>query len=296
MLKEITTVIKENEEQILRSIISIFKKNFSGFEVYKYKKGKLGDEFIITFKVDKDYYGSLIQKLAYNDIRIFRKDAEAKQIVEEVKNQKRKAAPVAKSGWDSIRTKQKTITEEDLEELAVDGKYKEILDVIKNSIRHPLEIVKKAKALLSDSIAIALNRAYSNATENKDEAKKEYKVLLNIATDKQLKLNRLTKELKEAGYQLIELCIFYPEFFKNLIDIANNSNLHPTINIKAAVELGDKFLSDEEKYAEEIALAVKNLNTRWLNNAFEIAIKDLSNQEIDTFKKLVRFIEGKRNN
>ncbi len=295
MLKEITIVIKEKEEQTLRSIISIFKKNFSEFEIYKYKKGKLGDEFVITFKVDKKYYGTIIEKLAYNDIKIFRKDPEAKQIVDEVKRQKRKAAPVANSGWASIRTKHKTISEEDLEELAVEGKYKEILAVIKNSIQHPLDIVKKAKALLSDSITIALNRAYSNATENKEDAKKEYKVLLDIATDKQLKLNRLTKELKEAGYQLIELCIFYPDFFKNLIDIANNSNLHPTINIKAAVELGEKFLSDEEKYADEIELAVKNLNTRWLNNTFEIAIKDLSSKEIDTFRKLVKFIEGKRN-
>ena len=294
MLKEITTVIKEKEEQTLRSIISIFKKNFSDFEIYKYKKGKLGDEFVITFKVDKKYYGNVIEKLAYNDIKIFRKDPEAKQIVEEVKRQKRKAAPVANSGWDSIRKKNKTISEEDLEEMAVDGKYKELLAVIKNSIQHPLDIVKKAKALLSDSIAIALNRSYSNATENKDQAKKEYKFLLEIATDKQLKLNRLTKELKEAGYQLIELCVFYPDFFKNLIDIANNPNLHPTINIKAAVELGEKFLTGEEKYSGEIELAVKNLNTRWLNNTFEIAIKDLSNKEIETFKKLVDFIEKKR--
>ncbi len=294
-LKEITLVIRENEEPSLKSILDLFKKKFSSFELTKYSKGSLGDESIITFKVNKQFYATLVQKLAYNDLRLFRKDEEAKEIVDEIIRQKRKTVILPMSGWDAVRSKKKSISQEQLEEFAVDGNYNEILNVVKDPVNHPAEIVNLAKKLLSDSIAISINRTYSDAIERKKEPKKQLKELLKIASDKKIKNAGKLKELKEAGFYAIELCLSETDLFPKLIDIANNSNLRSVINIKAAIEFADRIFNDQDGFADEIKLAVKELNTRWLNIAIETAIKDFSGKEIERFNKLVYFIDEQRN-
>lgn len=294
-LKEITLVIGENEEPALKSILDLFKKKFSSFELTKYSKGSLGDESIITFKVNKQFYATLVQKLAYNDLRLFRKDEEAKEIVDEIIRQKRKAVVLPSSGWDAVRSKKKSISQEQLEEFAVDGNYNEVLNVIKDPVNHPAEIVNLAKKLLSDSIAISINRTYSDAIERKKEPQKQLKELLKIASDKKIKNAGKLKELKEAGFYAIELCLSETDLFPKLIDIANNSNLRSVINIKAAIEFADRIFNDQDRFADEIKLAVKKLNTRWLNIAIETAIKDFSGKEIERFNKLIRFIDEQRN-
>ena len=294
-LKEITLVIGENEEPALKSILDLFKKKFSSFELTKYSKGSLGDESIITFKVNKQFYATLVQKLAYNDLRLFRKDEEAKEIVDEIIRQKRKAVVLPSSGWDAVRSKKKSISQEQLEEFAVDGNYNEILNVVKDPVNHPAEIVNLAKKLLSDSIAISINRTYSDAIERKKEPQKQLKELLKIASDKKIKNAGKLKELKEAGFYAIELCLSETDLFPKLIDIANNSNLRSVINIKAAIEFADRIFNDQDRFADEIKLAVKKLNTRWLNIAIETAIKDFSGKEIERFNKLIRFIDEQRN-
>lgn len=294
-LKEITLVIRESEEPALKSILDLFKKKFSSFELTKYSKGSLGDESIITFKVNKQFYATLVQKLAYNDLRLFRKDEEAKEIVDEIIRQKRKAVVLPSSGWDAVRSKKKSISREQLEEFAVDGNYNEILNVVKDPVNHPAEIVNLAKKLLSDSIAISINRTYSDAIERKKEPQKQLKELLKIASDKKIKNAGKLKELKEAGFYAIELCLSETDLFPKLIDIANNSNLRSVINIKAAIEFADRIFNDQDGFADEIKLAVKKLNTRWLNIAIETAIKDFSGKEIERFNKLVYFIDEQRN-
>ncbi|GBD89907.1 hypothetical protein BMS3Abin04_00620 [bacterium BMS3Abin04] len=295
-LKEITLVIRENEEPALKSILDLFKKNFSNFELTKYSKGSLGDEAIITFKVNRQFYGTLVQKLAYNDLRLFRKDEEAKEIVNKVIRQKRKTITFPLSGWDAVRSKKKTISIEQLEEFAVNGNYNELFKVLKDSINHSAEIVTLAKKLLSDSIAISINRIYSDAIERKKEPKKQLSKLLKIASDKKIKNAGKLRELKEAGFYSIELCLSEPGLFSKLIDIANGSNLPSVINIKAAIEFADKIFNDQDKYTDEIKLAIKKLNTRWLNIAVETAIKAFNQEEIELLDKLIDFINKHRKN
>ncbi len=294
-LKEITIVIRDSEEQILKSILDLYKSKFDDFELLKFKKGTLGDEFVVSFKVLKKYYKPIIEKLAYNDLRIFNKDTEAHEIVNEVEKRKQKSSGIPVRGWADLRKKTKTVTIEELQELAVEGKYNEIFHVINNPLNFAPDVVETAKKVISDSITLAINRTYSQGMEKEEEPGKSLSKLIEIASDNNLRIRQRIKDQTEAGFYAIELCLNFPQLSSKLIDISNNSSLPYTVNIKAAVELSDLIFNNKTGNEELLEEAVKKLNTRWLSIAYESAIRDLSPKDVSSFSKITNYVNMKRN-
>lgn len=290
-LKSITVLTNEKDLVSIKSILKFLKERYSELLIVQFRAGLIGDNTIISFKVNSEYYPIVLEKLAFNDIQIIMKDKEEANFIENKKEQKRRK--LRAQGWSEISSNKKQITIEELKRFSDEGKIKEIILEAKGGIRSSLEITEKARKLLSATIKIAIKNLINYAEEKLGKRPDAIDQLILIATDKDLKLLRKIDETNEAGLAAIQISLTHQNYYEYLIKIANNTKLNNFMNIKAANSLAELYLSN---YEEEIQLpdVIKDINTRWLRIAFESAKKNLSYEEIEKFEHFVEFIEESR--
>jgi hypothetical protein len=290
-LKSITVLTNEKDLVSIKSILKFLKERYSELLIEKFRAGLIGDNTIISFKVNSEYYPIVLEKLAFNDIQIIIKDKEEANFIENKKEQKRRK--LRAQGWSEISSNKKQITIEELKRFSDDGKIKEIILEAKGGIRSSLEITEKARKLLSATVKIAIKNLINYAEEKLGKRSDAIDQLILIATDKDLKLLHKIDETNEAGLAAIQISLTHQNYYEYLIKIANNTKLNNFINIKAANSLAELYLrnSDEEIQLPDV---IKDINTRWLRIAFESAKKNLSYEEIEKFEHFVEFIEESR--
>lgn len=220
------------------------------------------------------------------------KDKTAQEFIEEKKEQKIKK--LRAQGWSEITVSKKQISITELYKLSEDGKVREVAKEAKGGVDSKIEIVNKAKELLTDTIFNAIDNLANYAFDNPKRRQEAIDQLLLIATDKDLKMFHKTDEMINAGLSAIELSLENYEYYDNLIMIANNSKLSNLTNIKSAIALSELISKANDDELEKFPDFVKTINTRWLRIAFESVEQKLEKEEIQYFNSLLQFIEEKR--
>lgn len=287
----ITILIKEKDLVPVKAILNFLNEKYSTFSVMKFRTGFIGEDRLISFKIKNEFYPIVLEKFAYNDIPVIMKDKKVLEFIDEKKLQKKRKLQT--KGWSEISVSKKQISFSDLIKLAEDGKIKEIAKEAKGGIGANIEIVKRAKQLLSTTIGNAIKNLmeYSEKVGKKQEVINQ---LILVASDKDLKLFHKHEDMNNAGAAAIEISTKHKKYYHNLIDIANNSKLNNIINIKAVITYANLFndLSDED--IEKTPDVIKLLNTRWLKIAFETVQQKLTYEEIEVFNHFIALVDEKR--
>jgi len=291
-IKTITILVKDKEISVIKSILKYFKDKYKGFSVTKYRTGNIGEDTIISFKVHVGFYSKILEKFAYNDIPIIMNNKKEIKFVDNKKEEKRRK--LRSQGWSDLSVDRKQVSFQELEELSVQGKIRKVAKEAKGGVGSKIEIINKAKELLSNTILNAIEHliGYSEGSNRKKE--EAIHELLQIASDKDLKTFQKKKEMFKAGEAAINIALSDETLFQNLITIANYSKLDHLINLKAAIGLAGIVLCVEENDKIDFSNVIKSLNTRWLKIAYETVQQKLSNEEQTSFNDLISFVESKR--
>ncbi|MBK7105351.1 MAG: hypothetical protein IPH62_08710 [Ignavibacteriae bacterium] len=298
-IKTITILIKEKDQTIIKSILDFLKDKYKDFSVMKYRTGKIGEDVLVSFKVNHNYYPNVLEKFAYNDIPVIIKDQSVIDYIDEKKELK--VQKLRARGWKEIGVHIKQITFQELDQLISEGRIKEVAKEAKGGVGTNSEIVQKAKNSLTHTVDVAIENLIRYAEENPTKRQNAINELLDIATDSDLKLFQKRKEMIKAGEAAIALAINHEDLYDNLISIANNNKLENILNVKSTIYLSGIILSIDENNQEldsdkqvELPDVVRLLNTRWLKIAFETVQSKLSEEEKNNFNDLISFIEQKR--
>ena len=290
-LRSITALTTEKDLVSVKSILKFLKDRYSGLSIVKFRTGMIGDNTIVSFKVNSEFYPLVLEKFAYNDIPIIMKDKGEVNYVEEKKEQKRRK--LRAQGWSEISSNNKQITIDELNRYCDEGKIKEIINEAKGGVRSSIQITEKAKRLLTATVKIAIKNLINYAEEKLGKRPDAIDQLILIAIDKDLRLFHKTDEANEAGLTAIQISLTHPNYYEHLIKIANNTKLNNSLNIKAANVLAELYLTNHDEKIE-LPDVVKGINTRWLRIAFEAAQQSLSYDEIEKFQHFIEFIEESR--
>lgn len=290
-IESITLLVKEKDLTIINKILNFLSEKYSDFKVIKFKTGKIGEDFLISFKIKHKYYSEILEKFAYNDIQLIMRDKSSLQYIDKKKEQKRRK--LRAQGWSEIKKEKSSLTLNDLDKLANQGKLKEIAKEAKGVIGSKTEIVSKAQSLLTLTIENAIKNLIDYTFEKPGLRSDAIDELILIASDKDLKLFSKNAEMDKAAMASIELSVSHKNYYEKLIKIANNTKLSNIININAALALNDLFEYGEDNI-ENFPNVVKNLNTRWLRIAFETAQFKLTDENQNKFKSFIKSIDDQR--
>ncbi|MCB0730991.1 MAG: hypothetical protein KDC88_08160, partial [Ignavibacteriae bacterium] len=290
--KLINILIKEKDLASVRAILKFLSDKYPKFNIMNFRTGKISEDILVSFKVNNEFYPKLLEKFAYNDIPIIMKDKAALEYIEEKKELKIKK--LRAQGWSEISVSKKQISINELYKLSQDGKVKDVAKEAKGGVGSNIEIVNKAKELLSETINTAIDNLVNYACEHGKRRQEAIDQLLLIATDKDLKLFHKNEEMTNAGLSAIEVSLADPDYYDNLVMIANNTKLSNLTNIKSAIALSELITNASEDEIPKLPDVVKSINTRWLRIAFETIQQKLDEEEIQHFNNLLNFIEEKR--
>ena len=107
-LKTITVLSNEKDLVTIKSILKFLKERYSNLSIVKFRAGMIGDNTIVSFKINSEYYPIVLEKFAFNDIHIIMKDKEEVNFFENKKEQKRRK--LRAQGWSEISPSKRQIT------------------------------------------------------------------------------------------------------------------------------------------------------------------------------------------
>lgn len=293
-LQSLTILIGEKDLSTVKSILNFLKERYPQFAIMKFRTGKIGEDILVSFKVSSEFYPKVLEKFAYNNIPLIMKDKNIIAYVDEKKEEKKRK--LRAQGWSEITKSKRQLSLHELVKISEQGKVIEVLNEAKGGISSNIKIVEKAKELLSITIKTAIEKLVNFSEEN--ISKRQYAIdqLIKIATDSDLKLFHKHEEINEAGMFAIQISLTHHNYYKNLIDLANNSRLNNILNIKSAIALAELFLNDQD-LNEELPDVIKEINIRWLKIAHETVLNKLSEEESQKFHNFIEFIEeGRKTN
>ena len=294
-LKPVATLIKEKEVVFFKELIDKLRDRQPEIQITPFKYGSIGDNKLVSFKVSENHYTLILESMVTNNLKIILKDEESEKIIK-----KAETVSLARemNGWGDIKKSESpdnTKETKSLEAYIKEGNYSEVIRISRN-INFGNEVVQKAKNSIPIAVTNAIKKATYESEQRKSSVEENIKLLIKIASDINLKNLNLPKLLKQAGFSAIQLCANDPNQFEQLISICNNSSIHNMINVKAAIAFSKITLDKESEYEEIISIAVRNLNTRWLSIAGDVAKNDLSKDELTQFNRLIDYLFEKRNN
>lgn len=290
-LKSITLLTNEKDLVSIKSILKFLKDRFSELTIYKFRTGLIGDNTVVSFKVNNDYYSTILEKFAYNNIPIIMKDKNDAKYIEQKREEKTRR--LRAQGWSEITVSNKQVSLQELKIFSEKGKIKEVINEAKGGIRTKTEIKEKAKELLSETIKTAVKNLVIYAEEKPGKRTNAIEQLILISKDKDLRLFHKTEETLEAGITAIQIALTNYNYYPVLLKIANDSQLNNLINVKAALALANLLISNKEE-DNELPDVVNGINTRWLKIAFESIQKKISSEESQQLIHFIEFIEESR--
>jgi hypothetical protein len=233
----------------------------------------------------------LVESLTINGFYIESSD---EKIIEIIKNSNDKYREELKRYAASLDLKKNVNKKHDnLDKLIDEGKYKELIKVAKDVTYNP-ESISKAKAGIPLSVNNLIIKVIDRFSRQKMDIEEAISTLTTITSDKELPYFNSREWMYQAGIVAVELCSQRDYAIKNLIKISNQKNSDQLINVKAAIKFSEILFGNLTKYEEQIKLATKELNTRWLSNVAEAYRNKLSKEENEAFDKLVDFINDSK--
>ncbi len=290
--EKVTVKINSNEIARFKTLIEFLESTTTGLKVANFKYGQLGGEAIISFDVDENNYEDFVHKLNINKFTILMLSKAINMDFNKISDKYYK-----KESWENLDSKKKNTLEKvslaSIDGLTKDGKYDELIRISKD-IRNSGELAKYAIDNINTAVINLMRKSFTAPPTNRLDAEEKFKSLLKIASDDKLKLMQKNDLQIEAGKKAIELCSSYKEIVDSLILIANNSAIHNTLNILAALQFASIVMPEPEKFEIEINRAIRNINLRYLDIAFDVVQNYLSYDQKEKFNKLVEFIKSKR--
>ncbi|MBL1212490.1 MAG: hypothetical protein HND52_03915 [Ignavibacteriae bacterium] len=286
-------LVREKDVDRFKIIFDIIQKKHSHKPLTSPKVGKLGKDYLISLKFDDDFYRTAIETLVYNDMKILLPDENTKDIINRVKERRIQAAINSSIKIDERKPVRKKVSTEDVDEIVYFGNYESLINVSKN-INNEKEVIEKAAGNIDACINRAIDIAVIEAKNDKALINRSIKRLIEIASDKKIKSLNKINLLKRAGFEAIELCATDWETIKDLINIANNNQLHNLVNIKSAIKFYEVAFGNRTKYKNEIDAAVKKLNIRWLTIVLDVVENSLTQYEKSQLDSLIDAIKIKR--
>jgi len=289
---EIVNILTDQKQvKIIKNIIGALIQKNPHLSVSPFKYGTIGDNVLISFRVDKEHHESLIEKLAASGIHTIKLDLKTKHPLDAAKS----SANTETNNDKNYRNKSRSKLEEKMtvDQLIAAGDYAEVIKIAR-SVTLPKEEIDLAKVSIDSTIQTAINSAYTEAEIKKFDIPSNLEKLINIASDNTLKVMQKLDLIKQAGLFAIQICIHNGDYLSDLINICNNNKLSGIINVKAAISFYDNVILSDDLYEEEILIARRRLNTRWLLIAVSSVEADLTDSEKESFYKLIDFISANR--
>ena len=255
------------------------------------KIGHLGDDVILSFDVEEEFYGSILEKLEFTGAKSVIKTENTGSVAKN--DQPGIALQVDSKDAPSQFKTSSNQNKNTLENFIAEGDYEKVIELSKN-VKSGYEMMKKAKEKIDDAVTNAIKITYNRAVQNKVYLEESITKLTRISSDKRLKLLNKVDLMTAAGLRAVKLCENSFENVSDLILIANNNLLPNIVVIKAAVKFSEIIFSEPEKYAEDYKYAVKYLNTRWLLIAKDVVISKITLNEKLHLKNLIDYIDSAR--
>lgn len=290
--KTVTVLVTHKDVLVVKSILKYFKSKYKNFDVSKYRTGNIGENILLSFKVDNEFYSKVLEKFAYNDLQVILNSKEDADLIDSKKEEKIKK--LRSQGWSDISSSQKIISFEELQKLSENGKIKEVVKESRGGAGTKIEIVTKARDLLGPTVLNAIKILEEKVTKSESKREEVVKELISISKDKDLKTFQKNKEQIIAGEKAIALILEKTKLFDYLIKIANDSKISNMVNLKAAIAIAGIILSVEENEELDLPDVSRSLNTRWLSIAYETVQNKLSNEEQKSYNDLLNYIEEKK--
>lgn len=288
--KTINVIVNKTRVGIVKDILKNFADKLNNMKVGSPKIGKMSGKILMSFKVSENYYHMILEKLTLNEVQIITNDPDAKKAIGKAKTQLEKSKQVARLGWNDVRKKKKFLTVEQIEKLAEAGRYKDILKVSKDTVNYNTTVVQKAKELLDETIEKAMNKAFDYGAKNKYDTEQYLIILLSIAGDTTLKSLKKEDLMFKAGELAIKLCSIQTSQLDKLIKIANNNNIVPILNFKALSVFTRIAFEEQEKYQDDLDIAVRDLNLRWLSMNYDVVEGKLEAYEVGHYKRMIDYV------
>lgn len=288
----ISALVDGKQLKTIESIIQALAQKIPQLIFTPFKYGKIGDEILVHFKINQEFHQFMIEKLTINGINVVTQDEKTKEYIDSVKTQMKKSGSGGLNHWVS-KHKPESKEKKTIEELTEEGDYIEVIK-ISRTVTLPKEEVDRARLNIDKAILRAINVAFSEAYTKKIDVQKNINRLIMIASDNDLKTLQKTDFLKEAGLLAVKICSQRSDYLTDLIPICNNNKLHHLICVKAAIAFYDIAFKDKDLFTEEIVIAKRKLNTRWLLIAINTVEPDLTPFEKKSFDTLIEFMTANR--
>ncbi len=168
----------------------------------------------------------------------------------------------------------------------------ELAETVKMILQGKNKITASNQKSIKNSLNFYIDKLRKEAFLKKSKTNDNIKRLLEIASNKMIASSPILNVAKSAGFSAIDVCAENTLNVGELLNICNNRDLHCTVRAKAVAKFSKVVFEDESFYESDLTIAVKRLNTRWLNTILDESSKDLTEDEVENFEKLQSFIKG----
>ncbi len=291
MNQKIVLKIKDEELVLIKNLLKALKESTKTIDISSFRYGTLGDDNLVSFNVNEDNLDLVVENLLSNGIKILQPDQEKK------KNPKILANDITASQRYNQDEDRKLASRESpslqLDHALKNGDYETVIKLSKD-FRNGFEVINKAKENIDTAILTAIEKAYNKGLKSRFEVDSSVDILMKVAGDKNLKAFNKVGIQKNAGLKAVSLCSGNIDQTNNLIRICNNSLIPSIICLKATVEFANVIEKFPQKAEEELTVASKNLNIRWLRIALDMTGPELPKEEIDIALKLIEVLQTKQ--
>ncbi len=277
---KITSGEKEKIEAILDKMASI-----PSVELSKLTYGQLGKDIIASFDVDDAHFALIVEKIYAAGLNVLPTDDRIAQVLEFLYGKYGKKTPAKAT---STVPANLPPSPEAVEEYKNAGRYEDLLKIMK-LVNVDQKLRDLAKESIAEAVKNAVEQIYNSALVNKYTFTNALGGLLKIASDINLKSLNIQSMQKKAGFAAIAICENYSEHIDELIKIGNNAQTPNVVNIKAVAKFWEIISVDIDKHQGDVSLALKNLNLRILENAYDVAFSELNDFERKHFNDFRAF-------
>lgn len=287
---KIKVLILENDRSRFEYMLEQFQYLIRDIEATPLELADNHKDYTCVITVSKQtQFALVIEVLDLNGFVIQTDDKKVKSILEKVNQKYLDELAVYASSVDLKKGVNKS--HPGLEKLITEGHYAELIRISKDITYSP-ETLKAARTGVSRAVTNCMIKTIENVSKYKITVDEGIKILLAMATDGELKFLKQDELMMQAANVAFELCTKNNEAISNLIRISNQKNVDYIINLKAAAKFSEIALGDEAKYKNQIKVATKELNVRWLMNLVEPFRDKLSDEENENIDKLVEYIKS----
>ncbi len=286
VVQKIVVKGSEGELKTVKELLKNFSEADPSLSISGLRYGSLGDENILSFNVDNEHYNFIIGKFALYRIKLLMSE---EKIIKAVSKTKNNFSPISPIDGKLKKTNTNESPSTILDDAIKLGDYEKVIQMSKD-FRNGLEVIQRAKENIDLTIKIAIDIAFSKATKNKYEINDSILRLIKIASDTKLRALHKIDFLKDAGFLAVNLCSINNEYINLLVQICNNNSIPNIVSVKAAIKLSEIIFNNSSEQNEDFQYAVRYLNVKWLLITFDVASKELSKIETESFNLLIKSI------